>query len=112
MAEGFRFMPLGLVRLRNFQLMGYLGATLTQVFTCADGADMSLGDVTITQMGNWATECEWHHAPEARVGFGDFEKIRAELSPASEEDGWLSLARGGFGQVLHEMGGGQMKKPE
>ena len=33
MAEGFRLMPLGLVRLRTFRPMGYLGATLTQVFT-------------------------------------------------------------------------------
>ena len=28
-----------------------------------------------------------------------------ELSPASEEDGWLSLARGGLGEVSHEMWG-------
>ena len=40
---------------------------------------------------------------------GDFEKVRLELSPASEEDGWLSLARGGLGQVSHEMGGGRWK---
>ena len=37
--------------------MGYLGATLTQVFTHARGADVSLRDVTIAQMGNGATEC-------------------------------------------------------
>ena len=28
-----------------------------------------------------------------------------ELSPAWGDDGWLSLARGGLGQVSHEMGG-------
>ena len=28
-----------------------------------------------------------------------------ELRPASGEDGWLSLARGGFRQVPHEIGG-------
>ena len=33
-------------------------ATLTQVFTCAGGADVSLRDVTIAQMGNGASECE------------------------------------------------------
>ena len=35
MAEGFRFMPLGLVKLRTFRLSegGYLGVALTQVFT-------------------------------------------------------------------------------
>ena len=55
-------------------------------------------------MGNGATECGWHHAPEARGGFGGFWKIQlVELSPASREDGWLSLARGGLGQVSHEM---------
>ena len=37
--------------------MGYLGATLTQVFTRAGGTDVSLRDVTIAQMGNGATEC-------------------------------------------------------
>ena len=57
MAEGFCFMPLGLVRLRTFQCMGYLGATFTQVFTRAGGADVSLRDVTIAQMGNGAREC-------------------------------------------------------
>ena len=45
-------------------------------------------------MGNRATECGWRHAPEARRGFGGFWKSHwVELSPASEEDGWLSLAR-------------------
>ena len=36
---------------------------------------------------------------------GDFEESQfVELSPASGEDGWLSLARGGLGQVSHETG--------
>ena len=26
-------------------------------------------------MGNGASKCEWRHVPEARGGFGDFEKI-------------------------------------
>ena len=57
-------------------------------------------------MGNGATECGWHHALEACGGFGGFWKSQlVELSPASEEDGWLSLARGGLGQVSHEVGG-------
>ena len=38
------------------------------------GADMSLRDVTIAQMGNGAAECRWLHAPEARGGFGGFWK--------------------------------------
>ena len=74
--------------------MGCLGATLTQVFTRTCGADVSLSDVTIAQMGNGATECKWHYAPEARRGFWGFWKsLLVELSPDSEEDGWLSLAR-------------------
>ena len=52
MTEGFRFMPLGLVRLRTFQL----SAWITQLLRCninagvrarAGGADVSLRDVTI-----------------------------------------------------------------
>ena len=86
--------------------MGYLGATLTWVFTHAGRTDVSVRDVTIAQMGNGATECEWRHAPEAFGGFGGFWKSQlVELSPASEEDGWLSLARGGLATGAHEMGG-------
>ena len=74
--------------------MGYVGATLTQVFTCVGRADVPLRDVTIAQMGNGARECGWRHAPEARGGFWGFWKSQlVELSPASEEDGWFSLAR-------------------
>ena len=59
----------------------------------ASGADVSLRDVTIAQMGNGATECGWRHAPEACGGFGGFWKSQlVELSSASGEDGWLSLA--------------------
>ena len=73
--------------------MGYLGATLTQVFTSAGGADVSLRDVTIAQMGNRAKECGWRHAPEARGRFCGFWKSQiVELSSASGEDSWLSLA--------------------
>ena len=40
------------------QCMGYLVATLRQVFMCAHGADVSLRDVTIAHMVNGARECE------------------------------------------------------
>ena len=64
------------------------------MFTRAGGADVSLRNVTIAQMGNGARECGWRHAPEAREGFWEFWKSQlAELSSASGEDGWLSLAR-------------------
>ena len=55
--------------------MGYLGATLTQPFTRARRAAVSLRDVTIAQMGNGASKCERRHAPEARGGFWDFKKV-------------------------------------
>ena len=54
--------------------MGYLGATLTQVFTFVGGADISLRDITIAQIGNGARECGWCHAPEAHGGFWGFWK--------------------------------------
>ena len=95
MTEGFRFHAFGfsLAEYLSAQCMGYLGATFTQVFTRTGGADVSLRDVTIAQMENGARECGWRHAPEARGGFGGFWKIQlVELSPAPEEDGWLSLA--------------------
>ena len=58
----------------------------------------------------WMTSCTGSGRAE---DFGDFEKSQlVELSPASEEGGWLSLARGGLGQVSHEMWGEEMKKPE
>ena len=57
--------------------MHYLGATLTWVFT--RGADVSLRDIIIAQMGNGATECEWRHAPEARGGFWEFWRKLVEL---------------------------------
>ena len=47
------------------------------------------------------------HRKRARGGFWGFWKTHLiELNPASGEDGWLSLARGGLGQVWHEMSGG------
>ena len=86
--------------------MGYLGATLTQVFTRAGGADVSLRDVTIAQMENGASECKWCHVPEACGKFWEILKKSVELRLASGEDSWLSLACGGLGHVSHEMGGG------
>ena len=58
-------------------------------------------------MGNGATECRWRHAPEARGGFGGFWKSQlVELSPASEEDSWLSLARVGLATGAQVLWGG------
>ena len=82
--------------------MGYLGATLTQVFTRARSQSRR---VTQPEIGNGVTKCRWRHAPEARWGFWEFWRNLVELRLDTERDGWLSLARGGLGQVSHEIGG-------
>ena len=84
--------------------MGYLGATLIHVFAHAHG-----------RSGRVTQRC--HNSPHWKRGYwvwvtsrtgrawrvlGDFEKVselrldtgRVEMRPASEKDGWLSLARG------------------
>ena len=82
---------------------------------CVGGADMSLRDVTMTQMGNGARECRWRHALEVCGGFGGFWKksvSRVENWTPNEKD-WLSgLAEARRICVLrapHEMGGGRWK---
>ena len=81
MAEGFHFMPLGLVRLRTFCLSALViwCNINTGVHARTDGADVSLRDVTIAQMGNGASKCEWRHAPEVRGGFWEFWRKLGEL---------------------------------
>ena len=63
-------------------------------------------------MGNGATLCNDVTHRKRAEDFGRFWKSQlVELSPASEEHGWLSLARGGLGQVSHELRGGvRLKK--
>ena len=75
--------------------MGYLVATLTHVFTCDRGANVSLRDVTIAQMKNGARECEWRHAPEARGGFGEFWRKLVELRLDTKQNGSTFGARRG-----------------
>ena len=73
--------------------MGYFGATLTQVFTHARGVDVSLRDVTIAQMGNGHSKCEWRHAPEARGGFSDLKKKLSWRRPRKKTVGFRLLAK-------------------
>ena len=80
--------------------MGYLGATLTQVFTRAGRINISLRDATIAQMGNGASKCEW----SVRRISGILKKVSRVENWTPNEKGWLSLARGGLGQVSHKMG--------
>ena len=55
------------------------------MFTREGGADVSLRDVTIAQMGNGSRECGWRQLPEARGGFGGFWK--------SQLSSWLGRRR-------------------
>ena len=90
--------------------MGYSGATLTQVFTRASGADVSLRDVTIAQMGNGARECGWRRAPEARGGF--WKKSVSWVLPREKTVSFRLLAEArpvALWRVPHEMGGGDGK---
>ena len=77
MAEGFRFMPLGLVRLRIFRLSAWvtLGATLTQVFTRVGGTDVSLRDVTIAQRETGLPSAGDVTPRKRSEDLGDFEKV-------------------------------------
>ena len=77
----------------------------TGVHARARGADVSLRDVTIVQMRNGASMCECRHAPEARRGFGDFEKVscvdtclgKRRLSFAGSRRPWAGVTRDGGG---------------
>ena len=85
--------------------MGYLGATLTQVFTHAGGADVSLRDVTIAQMGNGAKERGWRHAPEVRGGFGGFWKRELSWVLLREKTVDFRLLTGALWRVRTRSGG-------
>ena len=103
MAEGFRSMPLGLVTLRTFRLSArvYLGATLTQVFTRAGGADVSLRDVTIALMGNgcYRVRVMWRTGSARRI-WGILKKSvelslvrRRKMTFACSPRPWVGVAR-------------------
>ena len=91
--------------------MGYLGATLTQVFERAGGVDMSLRDVTITHIGSGVTECGWRHAPEERRGFWEFLKKSVSWDETCLGGRRLVFAslRRPLWWVQHVLGGGDEK---
>ena len=90
--------------------MGYLGATLTQVFTRAGRADVSLRDVTIAQMGNGVRECGWRHVPEARGGFWGFWKSSwVEFCLGRRRLAFTCLRRPWAGVAWDVGGGGRWK---
>ena len=90
--------------------MGYWG-----VHARTGGADVSLRDVTIAQMGNGASKCEWRHAPEARGGFWEFWRKLVELRLDTGREGSSFACSPKPGQwplwrVLHVLGvGGRWK---
>ena len=111
MAKEFRFMPFGFVRLRTFRLSTWVVwvQTWVQVSTRARGGCVVHRCQNKNPIERLTNGGEWRHAPEVRGGFWEIRKSQlVELSPASGEDGWLSLARRsqarGLGQVTHEMG--------
>ena len=90
------------------QHIGYLGATLTQVFVHARRADVSLRDVTIARHGKRRLTSANDVTHRKRVDdLGRFWKSQwVEMRPDSGEDGWFSLARGDlWWWVPHELGG-------
>ena len=112
MAEGFHFMSWGLVRLRTFRLsaMGYLGATLKQVFRR-------------TRSGRVTQRC--HNSPKWETGlasandvtyrkhaedFGNLKKVRRVETRHRTRRVDFRLLVEALGGVARD--GEQMKKPE
>ena len=68
--------------------------------------DVSFRDVTIARDGKRSYRVRVKsRTGSARMILGIWIKL-VELRLDTKRDGWLSLARGGLGQVSHEMGGG------
>ena len=75
--------------------MGYLGATLTQVFTRACGQNKYVTQ-RCHNSPRWETEAseyKWRHALEVRGGFWEILKKSVSWELDTKRDGWLSLVR-------------------
>ena len=90
--------------------MGYLSATLTQMFTRVRRADVSLRDVTIARDGKrgYGVRVTSRTGSVRRI-LGIWRKL-VELRLDTERGGWLSLAREALWRVPHEMGGRWIKR--
>ena len=101
-------LPLGLVRPRTFRLSAWVSLVQTwaQMLTRAQ-EDVSFIDVKIkiphrkVDQWMWMTSC----TGSACGGFGGFWKSQLSWVPASEEEGWLSLARRGLVSGSHVVWG-------
>ena len=69
MTEGFRFMPLGLVRLRTFRLSTWVSKVQTwvQVLTRAHGGCVVYRCQNKNPIERLTSGCEWRHVPEGRA---------------------------------------------
>ena len=94
--------------------MGYLGATLTQVFTRVRRADVSFRDVTIAQMGNRVASANDITHRKFAEDLGIFWKSQVVELGTGHRTERLTFAcsRGPWAGVARDGGGGQMKKPE
>ena len=114
MAEEFRFMPLGLVRLRTFWLSRGLVRCNINTGVHVEGArraDVSLRDVTIALDGKrrLASANDVMHRKCAE-DLGRFWKSQwVEMRPASEENGWFSIAHGDLCGGCHTCWWGRWK---
>ena len=110
MAEGFRFMPLGLVRLR----MGYLRCNINAGVRWASAEQTCHSEMTISsrwEMGLASVNDVTHW--KRMEDFGNLKKVSGVWEYwTPNEKGWLLLARGGLGQVSHEGGGDEKARIE
>ena len=96
--------------------MGYLGATLTQVFTHARGANVSLRDVTVGKRDYRVRVTS--RTESARRIFWDFEKVSllSWVLPREKTVDFRLLAEARPVAIVagatRVEGGGQMEKPE
>ena len=86
--------------------MGYLDATLTQVFTRVHGADLVTHRCHNSPDGKQGYEVWMTSRTEsARRILEILKKVSGDKNWTPNEKGWLSLAHGGLGQLSHKMGG-------
>ena len=82
MAEGFRFMPLGLVRLRTFRLSTWVSwmQTWVQVLTRVREGCVVHSCQNKNPIERLTSGCEWRHAPEAHACGGFWRILKKSVS--------------------------------
>ena len=107
MAEGFRFMPLGLVRLRTFRLSTWVSLVQTwvQVLTRVRGGCVVHWCQNKNPIERLTSGCEWRHAPEARTRRRIWGFWKSQFCWVEFCLGRRRLTFACLGRVPHEMGG-------